>query len=99
MIVLDASAVIEYLLGTTRGDAVRDRIAERGQSLHAPHLLDVEVAHVLRRYALAGDLLNERGRDALWDLVDLDIRRYPHDILLSRVWELRASVTVYDRRP
>lgn len=54
MIVLDASAVIEYLLGTARGDAVRDRIAERGQSLHAPHLLDVEVAHVLRRYALAG---------------------------------------------
>ena len=96
MIVLDASAVIEYLLGTARGDAVRDRIAERGQSLHAPHLLDVEVAHVLRRYALAGDLLHERGREALRDLVELDIRRYPHDVLLSRVWELRANVTASD---
>jgi predicted nucleic acid-binding protein len=71
VIVLDVSAVIEYLLGTTRGDAVRDRIAERGQSFHAPHLLDVEVAHVLRRYSLAGDLPNERGREALRDLVDL----------------------------
>ena len=96
MIVLDASAVLELLLETPRAGLVRERIGRVEESLHAPHLLDVEVAQVLRRYHLAGSLSAERGAQALLDLADLDITRYPHDVLLSRIWELRATVTAYD---
>ena len=66
------------------------------QTLHAPHLLDVEVAQVVRRYAASGDIDAERGRAALDDLADLPLHRYPHDILLPRVWELRNNLTAYD---
>lgn len=94
--VLDASAVVELLLGSPRGAAVRDRVQHPGESLHAPHLLDVEVASVLRRYQWSGELSAEDGREALADLAGLDIARYAHDVLLPRVWELRTSVTAYD---
>jgi predicted nucleic acid-binding protein len=96
VIVLDASAVVELVLGSPRGAPVRTRIQQPDESLHAPHLLDVEVASVLRRYHLSGELSREEGREALVDLAGLDIVRYPHDPLLARVWELRASVTAYD---
>ena len=66
------------------------------ETLHAPHLIDIEVAHVLRRYASAGDMSAERGREALEDLADLSLRRYPHEVLLPRVWELRANLSAYD---
>ncbi|HEY7140702.1 MAG TPA: type II toxin-antitoxin system VapC family toxin [Methylomirabilota bacterium] len=96
MIVLDASAVVELLLGSPRGAMVRARIQRPDESLHAPHLLDVEVASVLRRYHLSGEISDDEGREALADLAGLDIARYPHDPLLPRVWELRRSVTAYD---
>lgn len=64
--------------------------------MHAPHLLDVEIAQVLRRYALAGALGAERGLEALEDLADFPIARYPHQPFLFRVWELRNNVTAYD---
>jgi predicted nucleic acid-binding protein len=59
-------------------------------------LLDVEIARVIRRYAAIGDIDGERGRSALADLADLALRRYPHDFLLPRVWELRNNFTAYD---
>ena len=96
MIVVDASAMLEVLLGTGTGARVEDRLLSRGESLHAPHLLDVEVAQVLRRYAARGELEPERGREALMDLADFPIHRYPHDVLLPRIWELRHNVTAYD---
>ena len=96
MIVLDASAVVELVLGSARGAAVRARIKRPDESLHAPHLLDVEVASVVRRYQLSGEVSAEHGREALADLAGLDVVRYPHDALLPRVWELRTHVTAYD---
>lgn len=96
MIVLDASAVVELVLGSPRGALVRARIARPDESLHAPHLLDVEVASVLWRYQLSGELSAADGREALADLAGLDIARYAHDLLLPRVWELRTLVTAYD---
>jgi predicted nucleic acid-binding protein len=96
LIVVDASAMLEVLLGTEAGARVEDRLLSRGESLHAPHLLDVEVAQVLRRYAAAGELTPARGREALMDLVDFPVHRYPHDVLLPRIWELRRNVTAYD---
>ena len=96
MIVVDASAVLELLLGTPDGARVAERIFAPGETLHAPHLLDLEVAQVLRRYALAGDLDPRRGAEALKDLSDLHLTRYPHDLLLPRIWELRRNLTAYD---
>jgi predicted nucleic acid-binding protein len=96
MIVVDASAVLELLLRTPTAAAVENYLFSPRQTLHAPHLIDVEVAQVLRRYAASGALNSERGRDALTDLRDLSITRYPHDILLPRVWELRENLTSYD---
>ena len=88
--------MLEVLLGTATGALVEDRLLTGGESLHAPHLLDVEVAQVLRRYTAAGELTPERGREALMDLVDFPVHRYPHDVLLPRIWELRHNVTAYD---
>lgn len=96
MIVLDASVVLEVLLRLPAGVAVEERLFEPEESLHAPHLLDVEVAQVLRRYALAGEVAAERCRAALDDLAGLPLTRYPHDFLMSRVWDLRANLCAYD---
>jgi predicted nucleic acid-binding protein len=71
VIVVDASALLELLLRTSAAKAVEERLFATGQTLHAPHLLDVEVAQVIRRYAANGEIDSERGRMALVDLVDL----------------------------
>jgi predicted nucleic acid-binding protein len=96
LIVVDASAVLELLLRSDKASRLETRLLAGRESLHAPHLLDLEVAQVLRGHAAAGDLSPERGREALTDLVDLPIHRYPHDVLLPRIWELRKNVTAYD---
>jgi len=84
VIVVDASALLEALLRTPAAPAVEER------------LFDVEVAQVLRRYAATKQVEPGRCRDALIDLLDFPIHRYPHDVLLSRVWELRHNLTAYD---
>lgn len=96
MIVVDASAVLEVLLNTPDGAGIAARLFTAGETLHAPHLLDLEIAQVLRRYARSGELSVERGAEVLEDLVDLPLVRYPHDFLLPRIWELRDNVTAYD---
>jgi predicted nucleic acid-binding protein len=96
MIVVDASALLEALLRTPAAAAVERRLFEAGETLHAPHLLDVEVAQVVRRYAATGEIEPDRGRAALADLADFPLRRYPHGFLLDRVWELRHNLTAYD---
>ncbi len=96
MIVLDASAAIEWLLQSPVGIKIDHRIFARSESLHAPHLLDLEIAQVLRRYVRDKAITAQRGQEALEDLGDLPLSRYPHDFLLPRIWELRATLTAYD---
>lgn len=96
MIVVDASAVLETLLRTPAAESVESRMFDSGRTLHTPHLLDVEIAHVLRKYAIAGDIDRNRGAAALSDLAALPLRRYSHDFLLPRVWQLRNNLTAYD---
>jgi predicted nucleic acid-binding protein len=100
VIVLDASAAIEWLLQTDKAAAVELRLFPRKTkatpTCHAPHLLDIEVAQVLRRHVAQGIMSATRGREALDDLRDLPLIRYPHDFLLSRIWELRHNLTAYD---
>ncbi len=96
MIVVDASAVLEVLLLTPAAERISQRLFAAGETLHAPHLLDLEVAQVLRRYFLSRELTSERGLQALEDLADFPLTRYPHHLFLSRVWELRHNLTAYD---
>ena len=96
MIVVDASAALEVLLRTPGAAALEERLFDPGETLHAPHLIDVEVAQVLRRYALAGEINPGRCREALGDLADFPLSRYPHHLLLPRVWDLRDNLTAYD---
>lgn len=96
MIVIDASALVEFLLRTPAAAAVRNRVLGSGQTLHAPHLIDVEVAQVMRRYAATGQIEAARGRAALDDLLDFPLYRHPHQFLLRRLWELRHNITAYD---
>jgi predicted nucleic acid-binding protein len=96
VIVVDASAILEVLLHTPAGARVADRLFGSDETLHAPHLIDLEVAQVLRRYAASGALTADRGAQALQDLKDFPLVRYPHDLLLPRIWELRHNLTAYD---
>lgn len=96
MIVLDASAALELLLVTDKGRRVAERIAPPEETLHAPHLIDLEVAQVLRRYVGRREIAEVRAGQALEDFRDLDLNRYPHDVFLARIWELRHNVSAYD---
>ena len=96
MIVVDASALLEVLLRTPAANAIESRIFDSGQALNAPHLIDIEVAQVLRRYSAAGILDEARGRELLRYSAGLPMRRSPHYVLLPRVWALRHNLTAYD---
>ena len=96
MIVVDASALIEVFLRRPAAFAVERRIFQREETLHAPHLIDVEVAHVIRRYAAVGEIDNHRARAILAEMADFPLTRYRHDVLMERIWQLRANVTAYD---
>jgi predicted nucleic acid-binding protein len=96
VIVLDASAALELLLRTNKGEVVGSRISPASETLHAPHLIDLEVAQVLRRYVSRGQIHEARASAALDDLRDLDLFRYPHEVLLDRIWELRENASAYD---
>ncbi len=96
MIVLDASAAVDWLLQTSAGQSIENRIYSRNETLHAPHLLDLEVTQVLRRLALQGVVSVHRADQAVRDLLDLRIARYPHLVFLPRIWQLRHNFSAYD---
>lgn len=95
MLVIDASVLVPVVLDDGEvGHRARARI--RGESLVAPELVDLEVAAVIRRQRLRGEVSRQRADFAVGDLVDLPLARRSHRPLLNRCWELRDSVTVYD---
>lgn len=96
MIVLDASAAVDWLVRTAAAQRIESRIFARNQSLHAPELLDLEFAQVLRRLVREGALTASRAEAAIQDLLDLRITRYPHFVLLPRIWQLRHNLSAYD---
>ena len=96
MIVVDASAVLEFLLQTPIGGRVEARLFRSDVEFHAPHLIDVEVTQGLRRLVRTGDVSADRAAEAIEDLRDLDLHRHPHLDLVDRAWMLRENVTAYD---
>jgi predicted nucleic acid-binding protein len=96
VIVVDASAALELLLNRRAAGALRERLFRPRESLHAPHLLDVEVLHVLRRYNLTGEMNDARADEAIRNYLALPIERYSHELLAPRIWQLRSNLTAYD---
>src|ERR1700723_1103764 len=96
MIVLDASAVVDWLLRTPAGQRVEQRIYARNNTLHTVHLLDVEFAQVLRRLVGEGTLARKRAEEAMEDLTALRVTRYAPVLLLNRIWQLRKNLSAYD---
>lgn len=96
MIVLDASAALEVLLNGPLARSVSQRIFRPDETLHAPHLIDVEVAQVLRRLSRRREIEVTRAEQVIEDLSDLPLVRYPHTMFLPAVWALRENATAYD---
>ena len=97
MIVIDASAEVAILLNIGQDfEGIRSRIARPGETLHIPHLFEIEVLHALRSLTLRGTVSSERARLALDRLRDTRFVRYPHTALTERIWELRENLTAYD---
>jgi len=97
VIVLDASAAVAVFLNLEPGaPRIRERMSAEDDDLHVPHLFEVEVMNVLRRYSLIGALSQDRARLALSRLTTMRITRYPHTALLERIWELRHNLTAYE---
>jgi len=96
LIVVDASVLVDLLRRFEDRGAIENRLLRGDENLHAPHLVDLEITHALRRFVLIGDMPPARAEEALEDLADIRIDRYPHSVLLPRIWELRDSLTAYD---
>jgi predicted nucleic acid-binding protein len=95
VLVVDSSAVLEALAAHDPAPGLVESLAEDGD-LHAPHLIDTEVLHALRRLLRRGQISAERAYDARTDFSELTLVRYPHEPLNDRVWELRENLTAYD---
>lgn len=95
MIVLDASAAVDILLGTQRAGPIMQRLSSLGEA-HAPELIDPEVLAVIRRWTLRGWLPVETGGRAIEELGELALVRHRHTALRRRAWELRDRCSAYD---
>ena len=97
MIVLDSSAAADLLLRSRPQAAwVEAQLDAANWDLHAPYVLDIEVARTIRRFVLGGALTTERGAVTLELLAGLSLTRYPHVPLFARAWELRHVADVAD---
>jgi predicted nucleic acid-binding protein len=96
VIVVEASALLEFLLQTQLGTRVQARLYRAEEELHAPHLLDVEISQALRRLVRLGEISADRANEVIEDLMSLDLHRHPHLELLTRAWALRGNITSYD---
>ncbi len=95
MIVLDASAAVDLLLGTERARGVAEVLGSVAEA-HAPELIDPEVVAVVRRWTLRGWLTAETGGRAVDELGELALIRHRHVTLRRRTWELRDRCSAYD---
>jgi predicted nucleic acid-binding protein len=96
LIVLDASAAIDWLVQSPAGGRIENRIYSRNETLHAPHLLDLEVTQAVRRLLQQGVISDYRANTAVQALLNLRIARYPHFRFLPRIWQLRHNLSAYD---
>jgi predicted nucleic acid-binding protein len=95
-VVVDASTVIELLSGATSAVAIDERLRNEKTDIHAPHLIDLEVAHAFRHAFLGGRITDEDGQRMFAEFDTLAIVRHSHLQLLGRIWALRQNLSAYD---
>jgi predicted nucleic acid-binding protein len=96
MAVVDASVLVEYLACGEHAGAAGERLLTDSHPIWAPHLIDAEVGHALRRGVRRGVLDEDAAGEALWMLDQLPVRRVSHELLVRYAWTLRENVTFYD---
>jgi predicted nucleic acid-binding protein len=96
MAVIDASVAVEFVAGAEHAHLAAERLRAEAGNLWAPHLVDAESGHALRRLADSGQLRAGTARAALDDLAALPIRRVAHGALLHRAWRHRRNLSFYD---
>ena len=96
MIVADASVIVEVLLNTPVAATISHHLFAPDETLFAPHLIDLEVLQVLRRFARTAEMGSIRAEQALQVYSNMQLNRYAHDLLAPRIWALRHNCTTYD---
>ena len=96
MPVIDASVLVELLRESEHAQAVEDRLAADEHVLWAPHLIDAEVGHALRRAVRLGRMDAEEAGEALWEVDELPVERVEHESLIHVAWDLRENFSFYD---
>src|SRR5690242_16563318 len=95
MLVVDTSAALAAITAGRSLPRLIERL-DRESELGAPHLIDTEVLHALRRMRVGNQITEERAADTRSDFADLLLLRFPHEPLGDRVWELRHNLSAYD---
>jgi predicted nucleic acid-binding protein len=95
VIVLDASAAVDLVTRSPDAPRIQARLAQAGGDWHAPHLIDIEVAHVLRRMAARGADAQD-CRQALLGWLAFPAQRHSHAASVVRAWDLRQNFSSYD---
>ncbi|MEO0982276.1 MAG: type II toxin-antitoxin system VapC family toxin [Pseudomonadota bacterium] len=96
MIVIDASLALEVALATTDGEDASERLRDKGLALAAPEIIELEVLQALRRLARLDRIDASAADNALNILSAMEIERFSHRPLRTRIWEMRDNLTAYD---
>jgi predicted nucleic acid-binding protein len=95
-LVVDASALLDFVLNTGRASGLGPLMSADEMSLHVPALCDVEVVAAIRRWLVTGRLSVPRAQEAIMDYLDLPVIQHGHSLLLGRMLRLRANFSAYD---
>lgn len=96
MPVVDASVLVELVSDGKHAEVARERLDAEEFSLWAPHLIDAEVGHALRRWVRLGKLSADVAGRALWEVDELPLERVEHELLIHVAWQLRDNFSFYD---
>lgn len=96
MPVVDASVLVELLRDGEHAETVAERLDADEHTLWAPHLIDAEIGHALRRAVYLGELNAEAAGRALWEVSDLPVELVEHELLVHLAWGLRDNFSFYD---
>jgi predicted nucleic acid-binding protein len=96
MPVVDASVLVELLSDGLNAEVAEERLDAEEYALWAPHLIDAEIGHVLRRWVHSGKLTADAAGRALWEVDELPVERVEHEPLIHVAWGLRDNFSFYD---
>jgi predicted nucleic acid-binding protein len=96
MAVVDASVLVELVSHGPHAEAARERLDADEHTLWAPHLIDAEIGHALRRSVRLGEVSAEAAGRALWEVDELPVERVEHELLIHVAWGLRDNFSFYD---